>query len=373
MPDSPLSAHRFGNFGATIDYDAERAVVGVRGEVDMLTAPTLGDLVDVLIDRGERQVVLDLAGLAFMDAAGLRVIADASARLALSGGVLTVRSPPPATLEILRITDLADLVRIQTPDAVGAPLGPEQRADDHSFDVDGGVAGLTGDLARVGAAPATDQVIDAALALVTSLATATVEGADGVSVILQRHGRLTTVASSNETVQRMDDHQYETGEGPCLAAAAQGHWFHIESLAEEDRWPMFIPLAIEEGISSVLSTPLMKAGRPLGALNIYSSTARAFGPRQQELAALLATQASSILVNAGTDRTDEELDRRISAALAAREVIAQAQGVLMAHQAITSEEAASVLRRSARSAEITVATLAARIVDSTRVKTGPDA
>lgn len=78
-------------FGAAIDYDADRAVVGVRSEVDVLTAPTLGDLVDVLIDRGERHVVLDLAGLTFMDAAGLRVIADASARLALSGGSPSAR------------------------------------------------------------------------------------------------------------------------------------------------------------------------------------------------------------------------------------------------------------------------------------------
>ncbi len=372
MPDSPLSAHRFGNFGAVIAYEAERAVLGVQGDVDLLTASTLGDLLDVLIDRGERHVVLDMAALSFMDAAGLHVIADASARLALSGGVLTVRDAPAITLEILDITGLTQVVRIEGPEQA-MPLGPEQRLHDHSLAVDGGAGGLTGDLARVGSVPAGDQMIDAALALVTSLAAATVEGADGVSVILRRHGRLTTVASSNETVQRMDDHQYATGEGPCLAAAAQGHWFHIESLTEENRWPAFIPRAIEEGISSVLSTPLMSAGRPRGALNIYSSTARAFGPRQQELAALFATQASSILVHAGGDRTDEDLDRRISTALAAREVIAQAQGVLMAHQAITAERAAAVLRWSARSAEVTVAALAARIVDSTRVKAGPDA
>ncbi len=85
--------------------------------------------------------------------------------------------------------------------------------------------------------------IDAALRLVTLLAGATVEGADGVSVTLERNGRLSTVASTNDTVRLMDDHQYATGEGPCLAAAAQGHWFHSESLAEEDRWPAFVPRA----------------------------------------------------------------------------------------------------------------------------------
>jgi len=44
----------------------------------------------------------------------------------------------------------------------------------------------------------------------------------------------------------------------------------------------------------------------------------------------------------------------------------------MAHQSVTAEKAASVLHRSARTAEITVAALAARIVESTRRKAEPD-
>lgn len=365
MPSSPLSAHRFGNFGAVLDYEPERAILAVRGEIDLLTAPTLGDLLGLVVDRGERRVVLDLAGLSFIDAAGLHVIASASARLRSFGGFLTLRSVPSRTRTILTIAGLADLVRFEPPTASTGVLGPEERTEHHSLAVDGEPAGgVVDDLALVGAAPASDDLVDAALRLLTSLAAAIVEGADGVSVILRRLGRLTTVAASNDTVQRMDDHQYETGEGPCLAAAAEGHWFHIESLAEESRWPEFIPLAMEEGIASVLSTPLMKAGRPLGALNIYSGTAHAFGPRQQELAALFATQASTVLVEGRPDH-DDALDQRIADALVTREVIAQAQGVVMARRAVTAEKAASVLHWSARVAGITVAGLATRVVDST--------
>jgi GAF domain-containing protein len=86
-----------------------------------------------------------------------------------------------------------------------------------------------------------------------------------------------------------------------LAAAAEGRWFHVESLAEENRWPEFIPRAIEGGIASILSTPLMVATRPVGALNIYSNAERAFRPAEQELAALFATQASGILTDAGVE------------------------------------------------------------------------
>jgi len=98
----------------------------------------------------------------------------------------------------------------------------------------------------------------------------------------------------------MDRDQYATGQGPCLAAAGEGHWFHVESMADEARWPDFVPRARAGGIGSVLSTPLMaNAGGSVGALNIYSRTERAFGPPEQELAALFATQASRILASAG--------------------------------------------------------------------------
>ena len=94
----------------------------------------------------------------------------------------------------------------------------------------------------------------------------------------------------------------------------------------------------------------MTAERSVGALNIYSNSERAFGPRQQELAALFASQASGILIDAGADVIDEELGERILDGLLAREVIARAEGVLMAREHVTAEDAAAVLHRSARTA-----------------------
>ena len=174
------------------------------------------------------------------------------------------------------------------------------------------------------------------------------------------------MASTNDTVLLMDDHQYATGEGPCLAAAAEGHWFHSESLAEEDRWPAFVPRAIEEGIASILSTPLMTAERAVGALNIYSNTERAFGPRQQELAALFASQASGILIDAGADVVDEELGKRILEGLLARETIARAEGVLMARDHVSAEQRRRHAPPGARTAEVAVLKHAAEIVASTQ-------
>jgi GAF domain-containing protein len=171
----------------------------------------------------------------------------------------------------------------------------------------------------------------------------------------------------------MDHHQYQTGEGPCLAAAAEGHWFHIESLADENRWPAFVPHAINEGIASILSTPLMNADRSIGALNIYSNTERVFGAHQQELAALFATQVSEILADAGGAATDAEATTRIASALRAREIIARAQGILMARQHLAADDAAASLHRAARTARITVLDQATAITASADNDTGQHA
>lgn len=207
-------------------------------------------------------------------------------------------------------------------------------------------------------------MVDAALRLVTSIASVTVRGADGVSITLERHGQMTTVAASDETVRRMDVHQYATGEGPCLAAAAEGRWLHSGSLADEERWPLFVPRAVGEGIASILSTPLLVSAVSVGALNIYSRAAWAFGLFERDVASLFAVHAADILSEAAD--FDEDQGVRISAALTTRDLIAMAQGVHMSRLGVSAEAAAAELYRTARGKAITVRDEAVAVLDSTR-------
>ena len=167
-----------------------------------------------------------------------------------------------------------------------------------------------------------------------ALTQASVEGADGVSVSLQRHGRLTTVAATDQTILDMDARQYATGEGPCVDASVEGHWFHAESLDEETRWPTFTPKAQRLGINAILSNPLGAENGPVGALNIYSRTAAAFSPKEQALASTFASGASILLQVGGVDVSDERMSERIGAALRNRHTIAQAEGVVMERDGI---------------------------------------
>ncbi len=359
-------ARLFGEFDTEIGISGDRAVVVIRGELDVATAPTFGGFVKALCDHGHTDIVFDLEHLGFLDASGIGVFAGAIARLRPRGGRLILRSVPAPVRRVLELTGFSSMVDIEDP----SPLAPEETDSTGPGTQEATEAPTTRD--RFGALPASNDTIDAALRLVVSLASATISGADGVSVCLHRHGQILTAAASDETVLEMDRNQYATGEGPCLSAAAEGQKFLIDALANETRWPTFVPRAIKEGIASILSSPLMAEGRPIGALNIYSRAEGAFGPAEEELAALFAKQASGILADGGADISEEEASSRIRAALVSRMVIAQAQGILMERQGISAGDAAAILNRSSRSDRQTVLEQALSVIDSSGVPGDPD-
>lgn len=104
-----------GSFGVAVSFDGDQVVLAVRGEVDCVTAGDLAGLLGAVIDRGHRRVVLDLAGCGFMDAAGLRVLAEGADRLAYAGpgAGLALSSPSAMVRRILAITGLTERIPTQ--------------------------------------------------------------------------------------------------------------------------------------------------------------------------------------------------------------------------------------------------------------------
>jgi hypothetical protein len=174
------------------------------------------------------------------------------------------------------------------------------------------------------------------------------------------------VAASDQTISDMDANQYATGEGPCVDASIAGRWFHAESLEEETRWPAFTPKARALGISAILSSPLLAQGRPVGALNIYSRTAAAFATKEQELAAVFAAEASNVLSEVGVEMTDDLLTNRFQGALQTREIIAEAQGVIMERHDVGADDAFDLMRRFSQHSGRSLRERAEDVVGSSR-------
>lgn len=364
-PDDPPEA-----FSLSLDVVGPTAVITLRGRIDLPAVTDFGTLLDQVIANGYSSMVLDLVALDSLADPGTSLIADAALRLADGGRQLSIRSPSIAIQRQLVADGLGELIR----DEEFEPMTGV--ADDDPVALGARSATMPPSLTLLSspgasALPTDDDLIDATLRLVVELARSTVGGADGVSVSLLRHGQLATVAASDQTVLDMDAQQYATGEGPCIDASTQGRWFHAPSLDVEDRWPEFTPRAMALGIRAILSSPLVAWGLPVGALNIYSHQPTAFATDDQRLAMKFAAEASAILSDAGVDATDDQRSERFQASLRSREVIAQAQGVLMERQGLTEDEAFTTLRIRSQEHGQTLRARAEEVTRSTRPSTPP--
>jgi anti-anti-sigma factor len=315
-------------FHGVVEVDGNGALLTVRGEIDIEVVPEFQDLLAEAVGIGGRRLTVDMTDLRFLDASGLDVLADAARRLRITGGRMDVRGVPPHVFRLFDIAGLAGMLRV-TPSP--APSGVLAHA-------------------LAGAASPTNgsDVLDAALRLVVTMAQAVVRGADGASITLPRGGRLGTVAASNDVVLDMDNDQYDTGQGPCLDAARSGERFHIESLDDEARWPAFVPRARARGIRSIMSTPLLTAGRPMGALNIYSRAIDAFAAHEQQWADQFAVEAAHVIGSSRTDAAVTAMTADLVKALESREVIALAQGVVMHRDGLSPAAAHAALVRVSR-------------------------
>lgn len=88
-------------------------VVSVYGEVDLSTAPRLLDVLSGALE-GDGKVIVDLAGMGFIDSQGIRVLAQAyKATQPGCADRLVLRSPRPQARTVLEITGLDKLLTIE--------------------------------------------------------------------------------------------------------------------------------------------------------------------------------------------------------------------------------------------------------------------
>jgi anti-anti-sigma factor len=81
----------------------------VSGEIDAHTAPLLGT---AMINLPEGNVILDVAGVSFMDSSGLRVLIDAATRAREAGGDLIIANPTPGIARLIEISGLSGQLRL---------------------------------------------------------------------------------------------------------------------------------------------------------------------------------------------------------------------------------------------------------------------
>lgn len=143
-----VEGSRHGRIGRRRDQgsfdDANHAFVAVAGEVDMATVASVQDNMSVLADGQlpTSRVTLDMSGIEFIDASGVRVLQGLSQRAHECGRELRLTHPSRTVRRILDI--LAERVELTIDDETTYPAnnGPDIRhiVNGHDVDRTGGLA-----------------------------------------------------------------------------------------------------------------------------------------------------------------------------------------------------------------------------------------
>ncbi|MDA0567919.1 GAF and ANTAR domain-containing protein [Streptomonospora sp. S1-112] len=181
--------------------------------------------------------------------------------------------------------------------------------------------------------------VDDVLQRISELAVETVKGCEAAGVMLldRRRHTLETPAATHEFVRASDRAQFECDEGPCLDAARHEQSFRVDDMAAETRWPSYRPRAVELGVGSMLGFELYTHDSTLGALDLYSTRANAFGPDALEIGWAFASHAVVAIAAAQREAT-------LRSGYETRQEIGEAVGIIMERRRLTSDQAFAVLR-----------------------------
>lgn len=160
--------------------------------------------------------------------------------------------------------------------------------------------------------------------------------------------QLRLLAATSEATRELELFQLQADEGPCVHCYSTGQPVSVADLqAQADRWPRFVPAAVEAGFASVHAVPMRAAGIVLGALGL-------FGTRPGELddADLLVGQTlahiASVAILQEHAPTPSTVMPQLRSALTGRILVEQAKGFLRESLDVSVEDAFQLMRNYAR-------------------------
>ncbi len=177
-----------------------------------------------------------------------------------------------------------------------------------------------------------------------------------------------TLAERNKTVSNVvATHHYPKilaaiqdryGEGPCVEAAWRHHVMHIDDLYVDRRWPRYRHHALEQTpIRSIRSYELFVDGHGMAALNFYADDSHAFTDDSIHLGGVFATHVA--LAWSMLRRQDQ-----FRSALASRDTIGQAKGVIMERFDLDAVEAFDLLTRLSQDSNRRVIDIATALIET---------
>jgi transcriptional regulator with GAF, ATPase, and Fis domain len=199
---------------------------------------------------------------------------------------------------------------------------------------------------------------DTVLGELTQASVGAMPGAAHAGITLaSRNGKVHTAAATSRYPALLDEIQQRHEEGPCLSAAWEHHVIRIDDMAHEKRWPAYCREAKETPIRSAVSYQLFADRNNMGALNFYAEAPHAFDEDAVEMGLILATH-TALAWNM------VQRDEQFRSALASRDIIGQAKGMIMERFKIDAVQAFELLKRLSQSSNTALATVSRQLAES---------
>ena len=123
-------------------------------------------------------------------------------------------------------------------------------------------------------------------------------------------------------------------------------------------------LAVQEGLRSLVSVPLMIKDLVIGVFNLYSSKVRTFSRSEMQLLTTVANQAAVAIQN--TNLISETIAMR--EALETRKIVERSKGILMRERQITEEEAYKRIQQKSMKLRKSMKEIAEAIILTAEIK-----
>ncbi len=172
------------------------------------------------------------------------------------------------------------------------------------------------------------------------------------------------VASTSEASRLVEVMQLSAEAGPCIESFRTGQLVSVPDIREAPAgWARFRQSALEQGFRSVHSLPLRLRETTIGTLNLLRDTTDQFDPENLAAARAFADVATIGILHERWFRETALLAEQLQGALSSRVVVEQAKGVVAYTRGVPIDEAFALIRAYARSHQLGISEVAARLVD----------